>query len=345
MATALYPLRKAQIGLESVPGTLVAATEQLVGEITYTEEIDREFEEFPRGVRAPVTGGGYDIRGGSLLNFSGNFTWEEAIYPLLLGVHDVASPGGAGPFEWDGDPVLNGPADIATATVEFVIGDGSAEHVERRSGHMFCTGFTLTLAANQIAQWQFALAGRRSQVATFTPALTPITGRRPVPSNLFQLFRDSNWGTIGTTPLSQFLRAATLTVDTGLTPDYTLDGRGDLDLTGINSGMLNATLDLTAEVNAAAAAELAAFRSSGGPGRGDVGFYRLGANNGAAGADERAVSFDMALKHLQPPAFSQDTGIEIVTLNLGLEYDATGGKAFVMTLLNGLSAAFKSGGS
>lgn len=336
MATALYPLRNVQIGLESTAGTAVPATARIVGEGTYTEQIEREFEEFPRGVRAPVTGGGYDIMGGSEIVINGNLTYEEIVYPNLMGIVNDAAPTGSGPYTWDFTPVLTAPAAVKTGTFEFVISDGSTLHVQRESAYGFCTGYTVTLAANQIATITHNYAARRSQTSTVTAAQTVITGRTPVPSNLFKLDIDDTWANLGTTNKTQYVRSATLTVDTGLTPDFTLDGRTDLDLTGINSGTLNATLDITVEANAAMATELGHYRGTGG--HGTVRFYRLEADNGLATTENRVIRWDMAMKHLTAPVYSQENGIEIVTMNLGLEYDATGANAFVCTVINGLSA-------
>ena len=48
MATAIYPLRKVQYGLETQAGTLVAADAQLVAEGTYTPSRTIETSDFPR---------------------------------------------------------------------------------------------------------------------------------------------------------------------------------------------------------------------------------------------------------------------------------------------------------
>jgi hypothetical protein len=336
MAQSLYPLRKVQVGLEATAGTAVAATAQLVGDILYTEEIDRVFEEFPRGVRAPVTGGGYDIRGGSMLEYSGNCSYEEIIYPLLTGILNDAAPTGSGPYTWTFDPDLTAGQSVKTATIEFVIDDGSTEHVERESAFMFTTEFEIAIVANGPTTMRFTMAGRRSQTSTLTGSLTPVTGRALIPANLWKVWIDDTWANLGTTAKALLVREATLRVRTGLSSDYTLDGLSDLDMTQINSGTLDATLDLQCEIPAAAATEIGNFRGSGGAGT--VRFYRLKADNGAALGANKSVQFDMALKHLSPPSYSQDQGIELVNFNLGLEYDSTGAKAMVATVINGLSA-------
>lgn len=98
--------------------------------------------------------------------------------------------------------------------------------------------------------------GRASQASTLTAALTPLTGRTPVPANLFTVCIDDDGANLGNTQKTLFVRDLTLTINTGLTPKYTLDGRGDLDLTGINAGSIGGTLSMTAEVSADAATEI-----------------------------------------------------------------------------------------
>lgn len=331
MATALYPLRRLQIGLEATAGTAVAATQKLVGEAVYRPEVERYFESHPRGVRAPVTGGGTDVRKGSTINFAGELTFEEIIYPFLLGLVNDAVPTGAGPYTWDFTPVLTAPAAVKTATCEYVIGDGSTEHYERESAYMFCRSLEIQLAANQPAKMSFELVGRSEKTSTVTASLTPVTGRTIVPSNLFGLWIDDTWANLGSTQKTGLIRQATLRVNFGLEPDYTLDARADLDHTGILSQELGASLQVVVEHNADAATEIGNWRT------GTVRFYRLAADNGAAAGANKQITLDMAMKHMSEPDFSQDAGIELATFDLGLEYDETGTNALVATIINGLS--------
>lgn len=334
MATALYPLRRVQFGIESTAGTLVAATQQMIGEGVYVPEIDREFEEFPRGVRAPVTGGGFAIRRGGRFTFTTNLDYSNAIYFFGAGLLHDAAPTGTGPYTWSYDPNLTAvPAStILPVTLEFAISDGSTVHYQREAGYGVLRSFEITLAFNQPAKVTYEMFFRAEQTSTVTGALTPLAGREQIPSNLFKVFMDNSGGTIGTTQKSTTVREATLNVVTGMEPSYTLDGRADLDFTHISPGMLNATLALTMEHAANAATEIGIWRTGG------VQLVRLKADNGAATTANRQFQIDLAAKYMEPPAFSQDTMMEIVTMNMGLEYDSTWGYALRAQLINGQAA-------
>lgn len=337
MSTALYPLRNVQIGLEATAGTAVAATFKPVGEIVLTEEIDREFETFPRGVRAAVTGGGYDIRHGTMVNFSDmNLTWEEVIIPMLTGIVNDAAPTGTGPYTWDFTPVLTAAAALKAATVEYTIDDGSTKHLQREMAYGTTQSIEFRIVANQIAKMNFEMALRKSASTTETAGQAVITGRTPVPSNLFALYSDSSWANLGNTAVPTTIRDATLRITTGATPDYTLDGRTSLDFTQLNAENLAVSLDMTLEFNAAAATAYSHFR--GASGAGTTRFYRLEADNGLATTSNRKITFDLCAKHVSPPQISQDNGMEIVSLSLEGEYDATGTAMFVCTVINALSA-------
>ena len=326
MATAIYPLRKAQLGFETTPGTAVAATAQYVGDAAYTPEIEREFEVFPRGVRAPVTGGGIAKSKGSLFSFSGNLTFEEVLYPLAAGLKAPAISG-AGPYVHLFDQSLTTIVAPKAITAEYVIEDGTTKHFEREAAYCTARNFEVGLAFNELASLSFELFGRAEQTSTMTAALAPVTGRTTVPSNLFVVYIDDTWAGLGGTAKSTLVRAATMKITTGLDPDYTLDGRTDLDMTGLRYGLLDGSLSLTMEHNADAATEIGKWRT------GALRFVRLKATSGV-----KIIQFDMALKYLSPPSFSEDAGVEIVTMELGLEYDATGAKAFVATITNSLAA-------
>jgi hypothetical protein len=306
----------------------------MVGEGVYVPEITREFEEFPRGVRAPVTGGGFPIMRGATLTFTTNLDYTNAIYFFGSGLLHDAAPTGAGPYTWTYDPNLTGvPAStIQAVSVEYAISDGSTVHYQRESGFGVLRSFEITLAFNQPAKVTFEMFMRAEQTSTVTGALSPLTGRAQIPSNLFTVFMDNSGGTIGSTQKSTTVREAVLAVTTGFEPSYTLDGRADLDFTHISPGMLDASLRLTMEHAANAATEIGIWRTGG------VQLVRLKADNGAAAGANRQFQIDLAAKYVDPPAFSQDTGMEIVTMNMGLEYDSTWGYALRAQLINGQSA-------
>lgn len=330
---AIYPLRLLQLGFEgaATPGTLVAATKKLVGSGRMMPLDERDYEDFPRGVTAPVTAGGITQRKGSALEHEGHLTYEEILYALEMGLKDVPTPTGAGPYVWAFSPVLNAERDVRTCTAEFVVQDGSTKHYERESGYHVCSEFEVGIVAGEPATLNFTTFGRAEQVSTVTGSLTPITGRAPVPSSLFKLYLDDTWAGLGGTQKAALIRAATLNVSTGMMPDYTLDGRADLDFTQLLTGMLGFELSITIEHTAAAATEYDKWRTPA------LRFARLIADNGAAGAANKKLQFDLAGYYREPPEFDQEDGIELLTATIVGEYDPTSGKMIEVTVTNGLA--------
>lgn len=334
MATAIYPLRRAAIGLETDKGTLVAATKNLVGNGVYIPEITREFETYPRGIRGNVTGGGFAIHKGSTFEFETNLDYEQVLYFLLTGLINDATPDGSGPYTWVFDPTItaNSAVSMKTATLEYVIEDGATKHYERESGYGVTSGFVLDLAFNQPAKFTATMFARAEQTSNDTSGLTPISGRANIPSNLFAVYIDDAGGTIGSTAKSLMVRSLTLTVDTGHHPDFTLDGRTDLDFTQVNSQRINVQLQMVLEHAANAATEIGHWRS------GNVRLVRIKADNGAAAGANRQIQFDGAYKYVEPPQFSEENGIELVTMNMTSDYDSTLTKTFAAQVINGISA-------
>ena len=323
MAVAAYPLRKVQVGFESAPGTLVAATQQLVGTFVLTEEIDRHFEENPRGVFVPVTAGGIDIRKGAILTGEQELTYEEILYPLQSGLLLDAVPTGIGPYVWQFLPDWATVNALKALTVEYVIDDGSTQHYEREFGFGICRSFGFDFAFGEIARMRTEYFGRATQSSTFTTSLTPLTGRSPVASNLLKVYVDDTWGGLGGTQVSTLVRSATLDIVTGRDPDYTLDGRSDLDMVGIRTGRATGTLSLVMEHTADAATEIGKWRA------GSQRYIQLIVTDGT-----KIIQIDFSGVYTSPPVFSQEDDIEIVTMELALEYDTTASEALDITVTN-----------
>ena len=325
MATALKPLRLFQIGLESTPGTAVAATQKMIGDYAWTPELDKEFEEFPRGVFYPVTGGGVQLRSGSLIQGSGNVTFEELVYMLANALEDPTVTG-PGPYVYTFSRAAGTAPHgaIKTLTGEVVEDDGTTKHVEKEFAYGHTASLEISMATNSPTTFTWNIVGRKSADTTMTAALTPVTGRTVIPGNLWALYMDDTWAGLGGTQLLGFLRGFTWTLETGILPDYTGDGRTDLDLTQLMSSITSVRLAVTAELNAAAALELADFDAD------TIRFIRLLANKSA----NQQAQFDMAMKHVSPVSISDDEGIRVADFELELEYDPTGGQGIEAVITN-----------
>lgn len=325
MPTGLFDLRKLQVALEATAGTIVPATQQLIGRAQYTPQIVRDLDDFPRGTLIGDVGAGTLTRQGSRLVWETDLTYEEVIYPLLCGILDDAVPTGVGPYIWDfsRDWTLGGAT--KTASFEFVVDDGAAQHFEAEFGFAVCESFGISFAGGDESPAKLTSTwfGRAEQASVLTPALTPLTDRSPVAGELFGLWIDATWATLGTTQKTKLLKNANLQVETGKAPDFTTDARTDLDFSGVQDKKASATLTLRLNHNADGKAEVDAWRA------GTARAIRLKATDGV-----KIVQIDSFGYYRGEPEFDEEDGQEVVSLELGIDYDATGADALNFQITN-----------
>lgn len=340
MATAIVPFRKLQAGIETTKGTLVAATRVLVGEGWIQEEQDFYRSPYPRGLRANVGAAGVITRKGMLLDWNSELTFEEVLWPLLLGVRGgvtgVAGGGGdAATYTYTFTPQLTtGVPTLDAATLEYMLGDGVTNQYARECGYAMVSEFGFDWAFNQVAKMNVKLFARAAQVTTPTAALTEYSGREPAVTNLLKVYRDTTWAGLGGTQQTGIVRSAKLVVSTGLGPDYTMDGRADLDFVRHLVGILSAKLSLVLELDATAASRFGEYRSN------SIEYIRLQqvGTTVPGGTSQKTVQVDGAYRFVSPPSFSADG--EQVLMNAELEsvYDDTGTKTLEFVVKNALSA-------
>ncbi len=314
MASAIRALRRLQIGKEAVRGTGLAATVKIPGDITYTEEIDKYFANYPRGVRAPVTKGGVAVRNGAMVRIEQDLSFEDALLIFYAGLNGAPTKAGIGPFEYTFDPGLAVIEAVDSLTVEYAEGDGAADHVAGEFNFGFVPRFSFNWAFNEIATCSWEIVGRKPTDGAVTGALSEHVGREEIPSNLFTVDMDDTWAGLGGTQLTSVVRSGTLEIETGLTPKATIDGRTTLDMIGINSGEMTGRLSLVVELDAVWETERAHWRAN------DLRFIRLSAISGT-----KLFRVDLACKYTSPPAFTDSgDGHTLMTMEAELEYDPTG---------------------
>lgn len=359
-APAITPLRLFQMGKEATKGTPVAAAWQMVGDSIWTPTIARYMSDYPRGVRVPVTGGGTPISAGCTIQQTTDLTYEEIIYALNLGMATGVITGGSADKTHTFTPIITGDPTILTATSEYAFSDGSTTAfpfpgatgypVTMQSAYTFSGGFDITFAFNAIAQATYRYIARYPTLAvTPTAALTVLTGRERIPSNLFKVYLDTTFAGIGSTQLTGVVRSGKYTFVPGIEPDYTLDGRANLDFTQIRWGMdAYATLSLVMELDATSALEIKAWNAQNAGGGaltpntasgGNVAlrFIRLEATSpNTLGASNRRIRLDGAYVYTKEPVFSQQNKAELVTLELKTEYDPVSAKSFQAAIVNSI---------
>ena len=199
MPSALYPLRKVQFGLESTSGTLVAASRQLVGDCTYSPDLQRTYPAYLRSLRAPQADGGVVTRRGCSLTVQTALDYEQVLLFLETGFATRVTTGG-GPYTHTFTPPTANNPSPKTMTCEFVADDGAAKPYERRFGHAVTRRLAIDFARGTEARLTAQLVGRAEQALTMTGGLAPLT-RTTVQSADLQFAVDPTWATLGTTDL------------------------------------------------------------------------------------------------------------------------------------------------
>lgn len=326
MATGLIPLRLLQIGFEAtVLSGAVAATKKAIGRAGVTPEIDWDEEAFPRGVRVPtdeITA----VRKGSTIVVEADLDTEQILWPLSSGMQEGAITG-AGPYVYTHSLVV--APTLRSLTTEFVVDDAATKHYQREFTACLTREFTISAERNQMAKLGWTMFGRAEQTSAVTAALSAVTRTR-IPSNLFTLAIDSSWAGLGGTPIASTMLGFTLTVPTGIAPDYTLDGRTDLDFVLQAFQMAMPTLALRMRHNALAAIEVGNWRT------GTRRYIRLKATNSGAGAAARTLQIDASAR-LMSWSFADDEGLEVVESTWKIVYDTTSTQGMQVVVTNGLA--------
>jgi hypothetical protein len=267
-------LRVLQVGKETVLGTSVPATAVMGGITDFTGKpvITNSQRRYLRGDYAPFHSVVQtDSRG--QLNIMGDFACED--FPILMNssikgavtgsMSDTSAYTYAFPF-----PMTASPA-IETRTWEW---SDTQQEYEMTSGMV--ESFVLTGDANSdVVKYTAKLIGLNVIKSTLTGALT---GRAMtiMPASNMQLYIDALGGTIGTTVKASTLISWTFTYNTGL--HLKKFASGGISPTLFGYGVPSATLQVIAEFNSVAVAEIDAHIA--GTGR----LYKLIGTNGLAGA-------------------------------------------------------------
>ena len=324
MATAINDLEGLQFGIETTPGTLVAAdTRVVVAEGgTFSEMETRMMNEAPRGVTAEVET--LRTRRHSELTIEGWYNGAEILLPLLCGLKSTTGAGAA-PYVWTFAPRLTRPETLKAATFEISYTDGATRHRQVEFGYATCSRIGLDLALGEPAMYSADFFGRAAQASSYTAALAVLSTRNPVQSDLFGVYIDPTWAALGTTKKSGLVRSASLEIMTGVGPDYTLDGRSDLDMTQLmRGGKITGTLDLTMEFDGEGSDEYDAWKAG----------TRRAIRLLATGPGNNITQIDMWGEYTEPPSFAVEDGLRTMSIVLRIMYDATSTNAVSWMVTN-----------
>ena len=287
-------LTRIQFGLEDAasPGTLVAATRLVpVIEAGYQGMQNRDNLDEMRGIMADYE----DVltRQYSQAPFTQALDFENLIPALMCGLENE-TPTGADPTTWNFVPGRAGPVTLRTATIEIVSTDGRATPANnhRRFGNARPTSIAISIPEEGYGTLATTWMGRAS-VDLSTPASVAALDRTPISAELFEVFIDDDWASLGGTSYGE-LRSANVQINPGLTQAFTKSGRAARDPAGWYRSRPTGVLALTMNHDAAATGELGHFRN------GDLRFVRLQAEVGS-GTTARLLRIDAAVRYIETP--------------------------------------------
>lgn len=249
---------RSQLGIETVPGTAVAATVQLPGLLTMRHAPERVLREEYR-----ASWGGSNVHDDLSLESTGQYvgrcTASTLVYWLSASMRGDPTKTGAGPYTWVfNQPLTVSPIpDLKTFTAYW--GSNSAGS---GGGALRAPGVVVTrivIEGSDKAAWtvRVDLLGKGTISGTFA-SLSTITNES-IKNLLSSIYIAGSWSALDalTSPTTDATLCTaygfTWTWDSGITNDFAMNA--DLNRCDINRGIPNVTLQLRLKWNALAAAQ------------------------------------------------------------------------------------------
>lgn len=247
-------LRKVQLGLETTPGTAVAATALWRGMGTLEDQRETIFPEEDIGLISGADRTYVPKLLAALTLDEVEATYEQLPYPLSAGVKNVVT--GAADGSGSGKVYSYNFTTAAQATVKTYTLEGGDDQQEEEMEYSFVSAYTLKGVAGEAWKVSSDWQGRQVAPSTFTASIAVPSVEEMLFSKTL-LYIDST--TIGTTQKTLTLLDASLDVKTGITPVFTADGQLYFSFT--KQVQPEVVLELTFEHDGTAVAEKAAWRA------------------------------------------------------------------------------------
>lgn len=324
--------QRVQIGVETTPGTAVAATKNLLA-LSIGLNVAEDIHTFqPKGAKYPTVV--YNGREWADCDVAGDATYSELQYPMssalctpvVSQLMDSATPTGA--YKWVYDPLTFGADTVKTFTVEQ--GDAVRAH---RASNMIVTAFGLRFDRKGVTVTGDGYAAAIEDGITLTSSGVTSIPTIPIQPTHLDVYLDNTSGGLGTSKQLRVLsgswevtgRYAGLFVVDSTQPSFVAHVEKDP----------GSTFKLKVEADAAGMAMLNKFRA------GSTQFLRLAAKGpkiytgGTSPADVyNSLTVDVAGKVSAVSKFEDSDGVYAVEFTFTTVHDATWNKAFRVELVN-----------
>lgn len=314
-----------QIGVETTPGTAVAAARRLQA-LSIEPSVSADVNVFrPMGQKYPALASlGREWVEADL---SGRATYDEIVYPLSSVLH-TATPVVTGTGQrWTFNPSSTAEDTPRTFTVE--VGSAFRAH---RFAYGLVNEFGIAFSRDGV-ELSGSMIGRAIQdgvALTAAPTTIPLV---PILPTQVDVFMDTTYAALGTTKLGRLL-SAEFSLGGRFGPLWVLDSAQPGFVAHVEQEP-DATLELLAEADAQAMAlAVGALRD------GTTRFFRIRATGPVIGAGPTTHSFslDVAAKVESPGDFSDEDGVYAIGPTLRIVHDSGWGKAFSCEVVNTLTA-------
>lgn len=337
----LRATRRFQVGPEGTPGTAVAATEPLLGVLTWDDKKELYEPDEDRNSLARHIGGDDEFVNALMeLTWTGAMNHRHIIYPIVMGVRGNITPtqpdstNQPNAYLYTVAPSLtaaNTPDQtngVDTFTFEF--GDETqADEAE------FCFATQIQLQGSVGGVWEqtITISGRQKTDCSFTGALSYSSVQR-FPFNKTTFAINTSGATLGDTQKTGLLTGVTWTLDTMLRPFFAADG--NLYFSSVAEDKKVVELQLTYKKGTDSEAERAKFDAN------TVTFLRIKAQGqtvlDSGQSNPPYVQLDQAIEYTSWPMDGAQDGLSTVQVTAKSVYDATWAKMFEVAILTDLAA-------
>lgn len=316
-----------QIGVESTPGTAVAANKRLPS-LSLDFGIKLGVNAYrPKGDKFPTIHAlGKEWTEGKI---GGGLTYSEAQYLFgsLLAYAAPVQQASTTAYKWTAAPNPTGPDTVKTFTIE--VGSSVRAH---KIAHGLITGLTLSGSRDSIDLSGDAIGYALVDGITMTSSPTALE-QIPILPKEVSVFLDSTSGGLGTTKLTRLLKW-TWTVGSRFNPLWVVDAAQSSFVTFIETPV-TAQLKLLVEADANGMGIFSTYGRTGA-----TGFARIAAASSqlAGTAIPYSLQIDQAVQVADVAPFTDEDGLQAFELTFDIVDSATWGKALQVDLINKATA-------
>lgn len=315
-----------QVGVESTPGTAVAANKSL-STIGIEPAVSVDMQTFrPMGQKFAgiITPGKEWVEA----DLSGRGSYSELIY-LLSSLLTTTTPTTLDTTarKWTFTPAAKAEDTVKTLTVE----QGGSVRAHKFA-YGLCTELSLDFTRDGVEVGGAMIGQALTDNITLTPAPTAVEEAIILPTHV-DVYIDPTSGALGTTKLLRVL-GVNWSLGDRFNPVWVLNSAQPSFVAHVEAE-LSSEITLTLEADAQAMALLTTMRA------GATQFLRIKATdtrNAGAATEKYSLTLDQAVKVSDVGDFSDEDGVYAIELTFSVVYDATWTKALEVAAVNKLTA-------